>query len=205
MGRRPPSVQTWPKDRASWVRTSPTSAIPTKFGAFIDDPAQPFTVELEVVTTGGRRPEVTEMTLGVRNLSTAGVPISTENLRHVHVAAALTLALTGATEKVIDNGDGTFTLPDDTTGTSWPADHVTRPVRGTTMSPEFLQIVATTYRAAVASGSRSPVGDLSIQLGTSRSTAGRWVVAARKAGLLGKAIGRTAGEDLPARRRKRTT
>jgi len=189
-----------PDHQTGWVRTSPSTALPTIFRAYVDDPTQRFTLDFEVRTTSGRRPEVTSLTLEIRNVSTSG-SITTEALRQVPVSAALKLALAGATKPVLDQGDGTFAFPDDPSGAVWGADHVARPVRGTPMSQEFLQLVAATYRAAVASGSRSPVEDLRVQLGASRSTAGRWVVRAREAGLLGRAIGRTPGEVVPKRSR----
>jgi hypothetical protein len=194
MSPRLVSVQTWPKERTSWIRTSSTTAIPTRFGAVVDDPSQPFTVEFEVLTRDGRRPEVTELVLSVRDTS-AAESITTESLRQVQVAGALTLAIAKVTIKVVDNGDGTFLLPDDTTGSTSGDEAVPRPVRGTSMTPEFLKLVAETYRAAVASGSRSPVEDLRRELGASRSTAGRWVLRARKDGYLREAIGRIAGES----------
>jgi|HubBroStandDraft_1064217.scaffolds.fasta_scaffold81215_2 hypothetical protein len=199
---RPPTVLITPDDREAPIRTGPSTAIPTKFWAFVDDPAQPFTLEIKVVTRGGRRPEVTDLTLSVREPT--GGPITTESLRGVQVATALKLAVAKATHKVIDNGDGTFSLPGDDSGAVWGASQAPRPVRGTPMSREFLQLVAETYRAAVASGSRSPVEDLSHALGASRSTAGRWVLQARKGGHLGESIGRIAGEQVKKPRRKGT-
>jgi hypothetical protein len=201
MSPRPISVQTWPKERTGWIRTSSTTAIPTRFGAAISDPAQPFDLELEVVTRGGRRPEVTDLIISARQ--PGGNPVTTESLRRIHLASALKLVLTRATQKVIDNGDDTFSFPDDTSGAAWGGPQVSRPIRGTPMTEDFMMLVAETYRAAVASGSRSPVEDLRRELGASRSTAGRWIVAARKAGHLRQAVGRTAGEIPPEPSKRR--
>ncbi len=177
--------------------------IPRRFSAHVDDPAQPFTLDLMVVTGSEHRPQVVSLELSMRNLTEPG-SITTERLRSVQVAKALQQALRKATKPVIDKGDGTFTFPDDSTGTSWGGQSVARPVRGEPMSEDFLRLVADTYRMAVANGSRQPVEDMRAQIGWgSRSTAGRWVVQARKAGLLGPAIGRTAGEAPASTRKKK--
>jgi hypothetical protein len=202
VSRRAPWVNVTTHEGSGWIRTGPSTAIPSVFLATVDDPAQPFICNLEVRTRAGRRPEVVRLDLEIRNLADPG-GISTEGLRQVQVAKALTLALTKATQRVSDEGDGLFRLPGDPTGTSWGGDHVARPVRGAPVTEEFLQLVAHTYRSAVASGSRSPVGDLGRELGGSRSTAGRWVVQARKAGFLRPAIGRTSGEVAPTVRAKK--
>jgi hypothetical protein len=136
--------------------------------------------------------------IGAEGLTTAG-------LRRVRIAQALKLALAKATVRVSDEGDGLFRLTEDPQGAAWGwgGGPVTRPVRGEPVAEEFLQLVAKTYRAAVASGSRSPVEDVRKQLGGSRSTAGRWVVQARKAGVLRPAIGRKSGEAAPKVRKKK--
>jgi hypothetical protein len=69
-----------------------------------------------------------------------------------------------------------------------------RPGRGTRLSDEYLQVVADVYKAALASGSRSPTADVSKQLNTARSNAGRYVAEARRRGILGKATPGQAGE-----------
>ena len=142
---RTPTVLITRDKRSGWIRTSSSTAIPTVFQAFVDDPIQPFTLDLEVRTRGGRRPEVTNLVLEVRNLSDSR-PITTEALREVQVASALKLALARATKAVVDQGDGTFTFPDDTSGAAWGGRQVARPVRGVPMTDEFLKRVADTYR-----------------------------------------------------------
>jgi hypothetical protein len=183
------------------VRTGPSTAIPNLFRAVVDDPAQPFVLQFKVQTTAGRRPEVVELLLETRDPTSPG-GVTTEGLRRVHIAKALTLALAKATRRASEVSDGLFGLSDHDPGSSWTDEPVARPVRGEPVTEAFLGMVADTYRKAVASGSRRPVGELGEQLGGSRSTAGRWVVQARRAGLLGAAVGRVAGEA-PPRRSKR--
>ncbi|HUC05442.1 MAG TPA: hypothetical protein VL961_08575 [Acidimicrobiales bacterium] len=200
MAERRPTVTTWEKNGSGWVRTSPVTAIPTVFGSYVDDPSQPFTFELEVRTRPGRRPEVTELLIAARGEDSAS--ITTDKLRGVHVARALTLALDAATQRFTHGDEDVPPGPDDPCAAGADAAPAPRPVRGTPTSTGFLQLVADTYRAAVASGSRSPVEEVRRQFETSRPTAGRWVVQARRAGLLGEALGRTAGEVAPGGSRR---
>lgn len=73
---------------------------------------------------------------------------------------------------------------------AWPATQVQRRRR---VTPELLAKVAEVYRAAYSAG-QSPTQAVAETFEVSHSTAGRWVVEARKAGTLGPAIGPTAGE-----------
>lgn len=54
--------------------------------------------------------------------------------------------------------------------------------------------VARSYRMNVAAGMRDPVASIARDHGVKQATAAGWVFRARKAGLLGPAIGRTPGE-----------
>jgi hypothetical protein len=199
---RAPWVDADPIERSTPIRTGPTTAIPSLFRATVDDRTQPFILEFKVQTVGGRRPEVVELTLVPRDPIVAG-GVTTEGLRSVQVAKALKLALAKATKRVNEMTDGLFQLEGDGPGIGYAGSQVARPVRGEPVSEDFLRQVADTYRKAVASGSRRPVGELGEQLGGSRSTAGRWVVQARRAGFLRAAVGRTAGEAPPRRSKKR--
>jgi hypothetical protein len=200
--RRQPLVEVTPLSGAMPIRTGPTTAIPSLFTAFVDDPVQPLLVQMKVKTVAGQRPEVSELHLESRGRVNAE-GLTTAGLRRVRIAQALKLALAKATVRVSDEGDGLLKLTEDPRGTAWRGEPVARPVRGEPVTEEFLGLVAKTYRAAVASGSRSPVEDLRQQIGGSRSTAGRWVVQARKAGVLRPAIGRKSGEVAPKVRAKR--
>ncbi len=200
--RRQPLVEVTPLSGAMPIRTGPATAIPSLFTAFVDDPAQPLLVQMKVKTIAGQRPEVSELHLESRGRIDAE-GLTTAGLRRVRIAQALKLALAKAAVRVSDDGDGLFRLTEYPQGAAWGGEPVTRPVRGEPVTEEFLQLVAKTYRAAVASGSRSPVEDVREQLGGSRSTAGRWVVQARKAGVLRPAIGRKSGEAAPKVRKKK--
>jgi hypothetical protein len=178
-------VTTLERDPA--VRTGPTTAIPCSFSAEIDDPEQPYLLDLRVRTIAGRRPEVVELRLELRSPQQPG-GIATEGLRGVHIAKALQMAVTRAIEP-IETEDGRV--------------GATKPLRGIPVTKEFLGQVASIYRSAVAGGSRAPVVEVARQLGGSRPTAGRWVVQARKAGILKPAIGTRAGESVPRAKRHR--
>jgi hypothetical protein len=69
-----------------------------------------------------------------------------------------------------------------------------RPQRRRTITPELLEEVAEVYRQAVSKGEPPTVG-VSEQFHVSHRTAARWVAEARKAGVLGAALGTRAGED----------
>jgi hypothetical protein len=58
--------------------------------------------------------------------------------------------------------------------------------------PQALTVVALVYRIAYLTGQR-PARAVQLQLGLPRSTAGRWISLARKAGLLGETRERKAG------------
>ncbi len=176
------------------IRTGPGTAIPSSFTAMVDDPAQPFLLDLVVKTLSGRRPEVVEVRVAVRDRAATDGGVTTERLRPVKVARALTMALAQATERIYDDGSGMFRPVDELPTMGWGSGEVAKPVRGEPISDDFLKLVAATYRTAVASGSRSPVLELSTQLGGSRSTAGRWVVQARRAGFLRATVGTKPGE-----------
>jgi hypothetical protein len=185
---------------AARVRTGPTTALPSLFTAEVDDPGQPYLLELRVRTVQGRRPEVIELRLEIRNPK-KGAGITTQGLREVHVARALEVAVTAAIEQS-DGGEDPGS-PHDDRRTDSPPKRVSKPLRGIPVGADFLQQVSDIYRAAVASGSRAPVVAVSEELGGSRATAGRWVLQARRAGLLRPSLGTKAGEAaVPARRRR---
>jgi hypothetical protein len=204
MSPRAASVLVTPLGGSNPIRTGPGTAIPSHFTAMVDDPAQPFLLELVVKTVAGRRPEVVEMRMSVRDLTAPDGGVTTEKMRPVKVAKALTMALAQATRRIHDDGSGMFRPVDELPVMGWSTDEVAKPVRGAAISDEFLKLVASTYRTAVASGSRSPVLDLQTHLGGSRATAGRWVVQARKAGFLRPTVGTRPGEITPKARSRNT-
>lgn len=175
-------VQVTPLQEGSGLEKA--EVVPPLFLAEVDDPAQRYVLHLKVRTVAGRKPEVVELGLEARATPDAD-RITTEGLRGVHVAKALELAVNRARQDIGDRRT--------------PKAPLARPQRGVPISHTFLQQVTDIYRAAVAAGSRSPVNQVAEQLGTSRSTAGRWVVQARRAKLLRPAMGTRAGEAMPAR------
>jgi hypothetical protein len=180
-----PYVHITTLNESALIRAGASAAIPPLFTAEIDDPAQPYSLELRVRTVQGRKPEVIELLLAARGDDVES-RITTEGLRGVHLAKALDLALSKALR--VDESDAPKSSPD-----------ARRPKRGVAVSDEFLQRVADIYRSAVAGGSRSPVNEVALQLGSSRSTAGRWVVQARRANILRAAMGTRAGESTEPR------
>jgi hypothetical protein len=165
-------------ERDPLVRTGAANALPSSFSAEVDDPQQPYALDLRVRTIPGRRPEVVELRMELRNPKRPG-GITTEGLRSVQIAKALQMAISRAVKPM-------------TAEAGEPA--LARPLRGVPVTEHFLEQVADVYRSAVASGSPAPVAEVSRQLGGSRPTAGRWVVQARKAGILRPALGTKPGE-----------
>ena len=111
------------------IMTGPTTAIPSLFTAFVDDPVQPHLVQMKVKTIAGQRPGVSELLLESRGRTDAE-GLTTAGLRRVRIAQALKLALAKATVRVSDEGDGLFRLTEDPQGAAWGGEPVTRPVRG---------------------------------------------------------------------------
>lgn len=74
--------------------------------------------------------------------------------------------------------------------------------RGKRLSDELLAEVADVYRGALSRG-LAPTDAVAAKFPTSRSTAGRWVMEARRRGLLGPAVRGRAGEQAPAKRKEK--
>jgi hypothetical protein len=66
--------------------------------------------------------------------------------------------------------------------------------RGAALSDSDLREIADLYRAAIASGSRSPTRDVGERKHVARSTAARWVAQTRSKGFLGPSIRGRGGE-----------
>src|SRR5580698_1097285 len=130
MSPRAVSVLVTPLGGSMPIRTGPGTAIPSHFTAMVDDPAQPFLLELVVKTVAGRRPEVVEMRVAVRDLASPDGGVTTEKLRPVKVAKALTLALAQATKRIYDDGSGMFRPVDELPVMGWRSGDVLKPVRG---------------------------------------------------------------------------
>lgn len=66
--------------------------------------------------------------------------------------------------------------------------------RGTALTDRDLREIADLYRAALASGSRSPTREVGERKHVARSTAARWIAKARSKGFLGPSIRGRGGE-----------
>src|SRR5262245_30244819 len=73
----------------------------------------------------------------------------------------------------------------------------TKPQRRRRLTRDLLKQVADTYRKAYEAG-QPPTQAVAAEFQVSHSTAGRWVVEARKAGTLGPATGTKPGEATPS-------
>jgi hypothetical protein len=191
-----PKVKIEPLDRTSWISLSYGWAVPSRFEALVDDPAQPYLLHLVVRVNAGRGAELLAMSAEVRDPTKPG-GVTAEGLRAVKVAAAIRLAVQHARKRVAESeplGAGTFRMEGEPEDTAWGGGR-SGPGRGRPIGDEHLQRVAEIYRAAVSTGHRAPVDEVRRQLNTSRSTAGRWVQQAREHHFLGPARGPVAGES----------
>jgi hypothetical protein len=157
--------------------------VPREFYALLDIPKDAPRTALHVRIEGGE-PVVQAVTVIRRP---GELPLSASSYRKVNLrrlveiaAARATLRAPGLvrTEQVAQ--DIAATRP--------------TPRRGSRISDEFLEEVAAVYRKAVLDGSRSPTWAVGEHFHTARSNAGRWVMEARRRGLLGEAKPGQAGE-----------
>lgn len=169
-------------ERAAWIRSGWDRAIPTRFHA--STTVDGLAVSLAVVV-GDRGPGATQVIVE-QPQGGHGPGITLSMLRKVTVdqiirdaLAELARAASGAEEET--GIPGTFRVQ----GIEgiWGGPQAPPPGRGRDTSPDRLADVARIYLAAVAAG-RPPVKAVQQELNFSRSTAGRLVGEARKAGLL---------------------
>lgn len=171
-------------------------AIPRQFRAFVDDPAMPYTFGFDVEPSATGEPRITELTIRPRE----GQAIGTENLRRLNISRYLQAARTAATLRARGPGKLTRVRDEDIPDLY----EIYRPVRGAPkprLSDEALARAVEVYRQAVIAGD-PPTQTVAKVLHLERSTAGRWMVEARRRGLLGPALARKAGEQ-PLRKGKR--
>lgn len=123
-------------------------------------------------------------------------PITGEVLRTIPIRQLIHEAVAAAASKI------TETLPDgdQVLGPLTPADRESldkglgrRPRRGSPITEATLRDVASRYKAAVEAG-KPPTQAVARELNIARSTAARWVAAARKRGFLGAAMRGKGGE-----------
>lgn len=138
----------------------------------------PYEVEMTAVLEDGRM-ILQSVTCSARK----GERVTGENLRRIPVGAILRLGVLSAVKSL---------------SALVGRDPVVLAKRGPT--DETLKVVAAVYRIAYLVG-LPPTRAVANQLEVARSTAGRWVQAARRKGFLGPAEPRKSGER-PGRRRK---
>jgi hypothetical protein len=171
-----------PHERATPVRVSPTSAVPSRLTAWVVVVDPHVRVDLELVIMPAAKPQVRELT--VTAATTDGPSsISTSLLRRVLVDpivdAVMAKAVRAAEGTVIDRSDvapGAYQLPADPEDEFW--------VPGTPAVDPRVRRTARVYAQAVAFGNRSPTVAVAEALGMSKASASRYVRMAREANLL---------------------
>ena len=187
-------VKAWPDERTGWIRTG-DFAVPSRFRASAS--VDGFDVRLLVVV-GERGPGAIEVT--IEQLDGAqGEPVTHRVLRKLTIDQIVRDALRQLSRPAISAESetgipGTFRVEGDDPASVWGGRPVPEPGRGKRTDAARLARVAGIYREAVSAG-RPPVKAIAELLPSSRSTAGRLVGQARKAGLLSEtARGRTGAD-----------
>jgi hypothetical protein len=209
-----PHIEIEPDREAALVRVAGTQfAIYERFAASItpDDPKLP-TRHLTLVVESGR---LVCDSLALRRRA-GGPALTTGQWREVSVPESVRLAADEAAHLVFEGeGEMTITLRPGDEPLPLPSrrvddDHVATPISGATRTPEWqttsrrrgeritdetLEEVARIYRQAQLL-ERPPTNAVAKEMHVARSTAGKWVARARKAGFLGPAPRRgIAGEQ----------
>jgi hypothetical protein len=175
------AVEAWPDEPRNWIRSSEDRAIPDRFRATTSLGGYLITM-LGVV--GERGPGAIQVTVQ-QPRGAGGDPVTMNVLRKVTVDRVIREALAQVSRPVIDASEdtgipGAFRIEE---GGETFLDQLPTPGRGRLTAPGRLEQVATIYLRALAE-SRPPVQAVAEDLPCSRSTAGRLVGQARKAGLL---------------------
>lgn len=171
--------------------TGGNKLVPQECRALVDDSDLPFKVELRVVVPldGVTRPYASHVGVIARGTNR----VTLEVMRKVRVGELVLAVLTEAAGLIENNGDGTYSMQ------PLPADRVSEfaaeldSAYGRSynrVDDDLLQRVADAYRA----GGEAPTRHVAETIGVTRSTAAKYVQRARKAGFLGAAVGRRAGE-----------
>lgn len=177
-------VKAWADEQPMWVRSGWDRAIPHRFHAHttVDD----FDVTLTAVV-GERGPGAIQVSVE-QPKGGHGTPVTLSMLRKVTVDQIIRDAL-GQLSRPAASAEGETGIPgtfrvEGVDGIYGGAGTSPAEGRGRDTSPDRLATVARIYLAAVAAA-RPPVKAVADELPASRSTAGRLVGQARKAGLLG--------------------
>lgn len=180
---------------AGYVLLESRYAIPRRFRAAAW-PIEGHRVHLAIEVDDSGAPSCRELKL--EPLEQSG-HVTAATLRAVAIDKLMRLAVAEAMQEGDLQADGAFEPQERTTSAGRDAFYeryrrgARRPRRGSPLTDENLQQVAELYRAAVKRGD-PPTETVSEQLHIARSTAGRWVAAARKRGLLGPATRGKGGE-----------
>lgn len=174
-----------PGERAGWVRTGATTAVPSQIVAQLHLVEPSVEVKMFIAVDAGARAEIREFAVSPRNKATA---ISNSLLRRIPIDYLMRAALERASVTVAERSDiqpGAFQLPGDPEHQAWVSPPPPPEAgRGQQMSPERVQKAAEVYRQALATGSRSPGMVVAETLHYSRATAARDIRLARERGLL---------------------
>jgi hypothetical protein len=175
------AVSAWPVKPVTWIRIGTQRAIPARFWAKTD--LRGFTVS--VLAGVGQRGPAALTVIVQQPRGEAGDPVTMNVLRTVTVDRIIRDALSKLSRKPIDAEadtgiSGAFRVEPD--GDVYYAE-ISGGGRGRDTEDERLERVAEIYLGALAEG-RPPVQAVAADLPCSRSTAGRLVGQARKAGWL---------------------
>lgn len=168
-----------PGDRAGWVRTGDTTAVPTRLSAVVvlNEPA--VQVHLAVVVRDGGRAEVRELALAPSDGLT---PILSSTLRRIPVDALLKVVLGRAAVTVKPRPEvdaRAFQVPGEPDSTAWVSSHPVPQGRGRKVARDRVARAAEIYLEALAAGSKAPAEVVAAEMGYSRATAARDIRAAR--------------------------
>jgi hypothetical protein len=171
----------------AWVPAGGDFMLPRAYAATItesaDHPGLSITLVVDVDSFG--RTSCRELTVR----SVAGAPITPATLRSISLPDLLRVSARAATEKVKPGRGGGFVMAPmtaaDLTAFYGQFAGARKPRQGSPITDEQLRQVAELHRGAAAQG-LAPVKAIQTAMHVSRSTASRWVAAARSHGYLEK-------------------
>ncbi len=195
-----PEVQISPSARAAPVPVAAGRVVPSRFVARIDLPgAAILGLDIRVTERGA---EIVRLALEARDWLAPG-GITASELRSVRVRESLQRALRAAARPITWREGDWFRIEDDSADERRHSYAVTfdggrdpSNGRGQRVTRPELERAAGLYRQALALGKRDPTATVARALPKSRSTAARWIMRARREGLLGPAVGPTPGETV---------
>ncbi|MFE9601971.1 hypothetical protein [Streptomyces hokutonensis] len=189
MARQPKDVKiagafVTPGDRAGWVRSSASTAVPSQIRALLHLEEPPVVVQMFITVDAGARALIREIAVSPQAVDVA---ITTSLLRRVPVDYLLRYALEKASVTAKGRPDiheGAFQLNSDPEHQAWVSPPPPSVGRGHDVPLDRVQRAAEVYKQALASGSRSPGMEVAAAMGYSRATAARDIRQARERGLI---------------------